>query len=772
MAASASRTGLILSVCAIALTLSACGGGGGSTARPQPTPIAPPAPPPPPPPPAPPPPPPAPPPWTNFNDAEYQRSNAAVTSGAIRAWEAGGRGQGIVVGVVDSGINATLSEFAGRIHPASQDVAANRGVSDSEGHGTAVSGVIAMNRNGSGALGVAFESRILSLNTSDPTDCDADDGCMHNDGDIARAIDIARQNGARVINISLGGENVSSGVINAVGRAAAAGIVVVISAGNDSLTNPDVFALRTAREGGGGHVIIAGAMDEARNLASFSNRAGSGAQYYLTALGVRVRSVDQNGTATLWSGTSFSAPVVSGAAALLASAFPNLTGRDIVELLLTTADDAGASGVDSQFGNGILNIGRAFQPQGALSVAGSGIPIAEAVGGDASEAMGDAGPQMEGVIILDGYSRAFVADLAQQLNRAPRQRPLEQGLQVDLSSGYAGAGPTMVSVTVRRNLTGQAQVGLAQTGMTYEDARAARAVAGYALSRLSPRTALAMGFSESGRTLQQRLANRGGTPFLVARDPMSRTGFFADSGVAMGVRQQMGPVGLTVTGERGRVDRPDLRPGEREPGYSLASLSADRRIGGADLMLSVSRLAEAQTVLGGRFAFAPAGATSWFFDAAVGYDLGGGWATQASYRRGWTAMPGPSTSLGTGGTGLVAGGNLSTDGWAFDLSRAGAFLAGDRLAFRVMQPLRVRSGGYAINAPVSYDYSDLSVGYAVQTFSLAPTGREIDFEAAYGVDMLGGAAFLGANVFMRREPGHIEAMGNDIGAAARFSLRF
>ncbi|MGZ8312832.1 MAG: peptidase S8, partial [Allosphingosinicella sp.] len=77
-----------------------------------------------------------------------------------------------------------------------------------------------------------------------------------------------------------------------------------------------------------------------------------------------------------------------------------------------------------------------------------------------------------------------------------------------------------------------------------------------------------------------------------------------------------------------------------------------------------------------------------------------------------------------------------------------------------------------LNAPVGYDYSDLSVDYERRTFSLAPTGREIDLEAAYGVDLLGGAAFVGANAFVRREPGHIQSMPNDIGAAARFSLRF
>src|SRR5688500_7939321 len=424
MAGSAPKPALSLSDCVAALALAGCGGGGGRR-RPAPLPIEPRTPPPPPPPPPPTLAPPPPPPSGNFNDAEYQRSTGATSSAAIAAWDAGGRGQGVTVGVVDSGINPNLTEFAGRIHPASQDVAASRGVTDTEGHGTAVSGVIAMNRDGSGALGVAFESRILSLNTSNPNDCSAEDGCRHRDGDIARAIDIARVNGARVVNISLGGDGVGSAVLSAVSRAVAAGMVIVISAGNEGGASPENFALTTAQQAGGGQVIIAGAMDANRTLTSFSNRAGSGSAHYLVALGYRVRSIDENGVATLWSGTSFAAPVITGAAALLASAFPNLTGKQIVQLLLTTADDAGAAGRDAEYGNGILNIARAFQPQGAQSMAGSGVPVADAGAGDKSDPMGDAGPRMTGVVILAGYSRAFVAALAQPLNGAPQQRPLE-----------------------------------------------------------------------------------------------------------------------------------------------------------------------------------------------------------------------------------------------------------------------------------------------------------------------------------------------------------
>ena len=87
-----------------------------------------------------------------------------------------------------------------------------------------------------------------------------------------------------------------------------------------------------------------------------------------------------------------------------------------------------------------------------------------------------------------------------------------------------------------------------------------------------------------------------------------------------------------------------------------------------------------------------------------------------------------------------------------------------------MQPLRVASGGYALQLPVSYDYATGAVGYDQRFFNLAPTGREIDVEAAYGVALWGG--HISANAFARRQPGHVEAMNTDLGAAFRFGVAF
>jgi hypothetical protein len=313
-------------------------------------------------------------------------------------------------------------------------------------------------------------------------------------------------------------------------------------------------------------------------------------------------------------------------------------------------------------------------------------------------------------------------------------------------------------------MNGESSVGLAQTGLSYEETRKAKVVAGLALSRLTPKTALAFGFSQSGRALQQRLSGHEQNAFLVARDPMSRSGFQADASNSIGIRHNVGLTGLTVTGERGKVWDEGIKRTLGQPGYSISSVTADRKVGRANLSLAASRLDEEATVLGGRFssAFSTAGATSHFVDASASYELGSGWSAFGSYRRGWTSLP------GTGG--LVQEGRLSTDAWAFDLSRRNAFAGGDKLAFRVMQPLRVRSGGLNMSVPTSYDYATLAVGYEDRFFNLAPSAREVDFETAYSRRLLGGD--LGLNAFYRRNPGHIESVSDDIGGAIRYTLGF
>ena len=139
---------------------------------------------------------PTPTPGVNYNTAEYQASQYSVVSNAIAAYNAGATGQGIKIGIVDSGINPNLDEFAGRIDPASGDVAGNRGVGDDGGHGTAVTAVAAAARNNSNTMGVAFNATIVSERADQVGSCSQTDGCQFFDPAIAAGIDAARLAGA------------------------------------------------------------------------------------------------------------------------------------------------------------------------------------------------------------------------------------------------------------------------------------------------------------------------------------------------------------------------------------------------------------------------------------------------------------------------------------------------------------------------------------------------------------------------------------------------
>jgi len=701
----------------------------------------------------------------NFRTTEFNRSNLEVAN-AIPAYQAGATGRGVVAAVIDSGVNPASPEFSGRISAASQDVSASRGLGDDGGHGTAVSGVLLAAKNDSEVHGLAFESTLLALRTDTPGSCTAEGDCSHSDNNIARALDIAVAQGARVANLSLGGTAANATLRAAIGRATAAGMVVVMSAGNDGGANPSALAQVALDPAARNQVIVAGAHSLNKQISSFSNRAGNASNVFLTALGESVRSFDENGTPFRYDGTSFSAPYISGAIALLAQAFPNLTGAQIVQLLLESADDLGAAGTDPIYGRGGLNIGRAFQPRGSASLAGSQMAVSlTADQATLSPAMGDAGAQTSmGAIILDGFDRAFAVDLARQVRNARPQASLAGSLGRPFRGATLSAGGTSVAVSIADVPGG---VATRRLFLSQGEAIQARATAGMVASRIDPKTSVALGFGQSAASVSGQLLGRAAPAFLVARTPVEALGFDRRDQSAASLRHQFGRIGLTATAERGEGLLFRNQLGVRDPylrsPYSLIGIAADRRFGGLRLEGGLTRMAEDRTVLGARFGplFGNRGASTWFADARADWTFGRGWSLGASARQGWTRMR--------------AGGLLGSDplirsnSFSFDVGKAGVF-GGDALAFRLSQPLRVASGGLGFRLPVSYDYTSGAVGMADQRLDLSPEGRELALEASYSRMMFGGR--MDANVFLRSDPGHFEQAPDDLGAAVRWRTEF
>ena len=173
---------------------------------------------------------------------------------------------------------------------------------------------------------------------------------------------------------------------------------------------------------------------------------------------------------------------------------------------------------------------------------------------------------------------------------------------------------------------------------------------------------------------------------------------------------------------------------------------------------------EDETILGARFAdfIGRNGARSLFVDGSAELRLGRDWALGASWRQGWTYANGSAS--------LTNESLLKSNAFSFDVARANTFAIGDRLAFRIAQPLRVTRGGLALNVPVAYDYSTLTSTFGVRRFSLAPTGREIASEASWILPLSGG--YFSSNIFWRQEPGHFKTAPDDVGVAFRLQFDF
>lgn len=647
------------------------------------------------------------------SSAEYRRSYSLDQMKAASAFVYA-NGAGVTVAMIDDGVNGAVSELAGRVSGDSIDLYPSRNQAGGDppasgaapNHGTLVAEVMAANYNGAGTVGVAYKATVLGIR-ADQAGCTSS-GCFF-DNDLTTGVDYAISHGARVINLSLGGPTSDGPQFEAaLRRAVNAGLVVTVSAGNGGRVNPDYPARYAADPRYTGAVIAVGATDSSGSIASFSNQAGATADNYLVAPGDSVVSAcEPSASCWLLSGTSFSAPQVAGALALLLQAFPSLTGRQAVDILLRTATDLGAAGADPVYGRGLLNLAAAFSPAGALSVqsAGGAVQIAASAlaAGIGSAAFGDALASAPlATVGYDEYRRAFRVDLGRSFpaGRPTALAPLPGPAIASTASrfGLAGGSLSLAASAPRfEGFTPPPRPGLQLQGPAHA-AQVTAQLGRVSLTHWSGVDAPAPAIS-GPRDPFQRLA---------APDSI-------DSGaVALG--------GWSLAVERGQARRQGLYDPAPRPGAAYSTLSLRRRGDGLDMALAVGRLGEPAGALGadlrGDSPYLMAGRTQFASLFASGR-LVSGLSLSLEASAGLSRGEGQLLSL-------VAG---RTSSWRISLDGACAPSICSRFSLYATQPLRLASGRFRAILPAAPISPSDSPALTVRDFTAAPSGRELDIGA-------------------------------------------
>jgi subtilisin family serine protease len=275
---------------------------------------------------------------------------------APEVWAQNITGKGIVVAVVDTGVDYYHPDLDSNIWQNPGEIAGN-GIDDDRngfiddirgwdflyndnypmdldlyGHGTHIAGSIAAERNDFGITGVAYNAKIMPVRVLDTFG----EGELNN---VAAGIRYAADNGANVINLSIGNEFYPSNQVNAaIEYANNKGSVVVIAAGNSGSSQPDYPARNADRSG-----IAVGSIDINGRMADTSNRAGSTPLDYLVAPGVDIYSTTPYNNYEIETGTSMATPHVAGVAALVLSTNPTLTPAQVEYILTTTANRNGVT---------------------------------------------------------------------------------------------------------------------------------------------------------------------------------------------------------------------------------------------------------------------------------------------------------------------------------------------------------------------------------------------------------------------------------------------
>lgn len=253
---------------------------------------------------------------------------AAIRADLVHA--GGNEGEGVVVGIIDSGLDSDHPLLVGKIAGGFDATGGGNwedNNSDCRGHGTHVGGTV---------LDVAPKAKIFALKVFPATG-----DCLAYTSDQQEAINYARDNGIRVVNVSIGSGTGFTNYGNTVRNYSLAGGILVAASGNSGGA--------VQYPGGYDYAIGVGALANATTIASYSSR---GPQLDIAAPGSGIVSSIPGGGTGSKSGTSMASPHVAGVIALMLARNPNLNVHDVLTLLSIASNDRGTTGRDNVYGWG------------------------------------------------------------------------------------------------------------------------------------------------------------------------------------------------------------------------------------------------------------------------------------------------------------------------------------------------------------------------------------------------------------------------------------
>lgn len=689
--------------------------------------------------------------------------------GANTAYTMGARGKGIVVGVVDTGIDLNHTEFKGRLVTGYNAISPLKTPMDDNGHGTHVAGIIGAAADGAMTVGIAPDVLLMPVKVLSASGSGSQTS-------FNAGVNYAVKAGARILNMSLGASSPFGQ--SAIQQAVSAGQLVVAAAGNSGAANPGWPARYAKESWANGQVIAVGAVDANSRIASFSNRAGDTKNFFVVAPGVSIASTYLNGRYVYMSGTSMATPVVSGVAADIWSNWMYLQANQVASIIFQTATHLGTSAAgtpDAVYGWGLVNLTKALEPVGTLTVSttsGSGQKASYALGASTlstNSLLKSSSFNGIPLTATDDFGRAYSYDMGAYAIK-------QEISSIDTLFGSMDKQMSMVERTSENTSLAVSLYGapteMQKLGNPFRGPDVAGATMG--------------GFNFIQKFGCQEKACQGeyvfGTNgfadqyFGLSADhkhlPLSNSfanPYFQFAGTASHLAMGYG-LGAGYKLKMGMLNAANPLAAQPMLSYSALSYSSgskgwvgeiEKRFDGATILASVGGIRESQSMLGasGSAAFQMDGAQTRFVSVSGSYRLTSGTSLLAQAATGTTS---------TSGAGIILNSEARTLSWSLGLMHQDTWRAGDKFALSIAQPMKVTAGSMNMALP-TVDMTTGQGGFNLSSVSLASGRVETDFEVGYMTPVSKASVLRFISAYKQNannEPGNAKVV------AARYQIAF